>query len=102
NGTILLRLLLLSAIAQVIIDIALSAARLRRDNRMVSTVYGAQALGIVGGTALMIGRWGLTGVGVSWLITQTAIALILIATRRVGWNAVTQGSTGVLGFAGAL
>jgi O-antigen/teichoic acid export membrane protein len=102
NGTILLRLLLLSAIAQVIIDIALSAARLRRDNRMVMTVYGAQALGIFGGTALMIGRWGLTGVGLSWLITQTAIALILIATRRVGWNAVTQRSTGVLGFAGAL
>jgi O-antigen/teichoic acid export membrane protein len=102
NGTILLRLLLLSAIAQVIIEIAVSAARLRRDNRMVLTVYGAQALGIFGGTALMIGRWGLTGVGMSWLISQTAIALVLIATRRVGWNAVTQGSMGVLGYAGGL
>jgi len=102
NGTVLLRLLLLSAIPQVIIVISLSAARLRRDNRMVLTVYGAQALGIFGGTALMIGRWGLTGVGLSWLITQTAIALFLIATRRIGWNAVTQGSTGLLGFGGRL
>jgi O-antigen/teichoic acid export membrane protein len=102
NGTILLRLLLLSAIAQVIIEIAISAARLRRDNRMVLIVYAAQALGIFGGTALMIDRWGLTGVGLSWLITQTAIALILIATRRVGWNAVTQGGTGVFGMAGRL
>ena len=102
NGTVLLRLLLLSAIPQVIIVISLCAARLRRDNRMVLTVYGAQALGIFGGTALMIGRWGLTGVGLSWLITQTAIALILIATRRIGWNAVTQGSTGLLGFGGRL
>jgi O-antigen/teichoic acid export membrane protein len=102
NGTILLRLLLLSAIAQVIIVISLSAARLRRDNRMVLMVYGAQALGIFGGTALTIGRWGLTGVGLSWLISQTAIALILIATRRVGWNAVRQDSTGILGLAGRL
>jgi O-antigen/teichoic acid export membrane protein len=102
NGTTLLRLLLLSAIAQVIIEIAVSAARLRRDNRMVLTVYGAQALGIFGGTALMIGRWGLTGVGLSWLISQTALALVLIATRRVGWNAVTQGSMGVLRYAGTL
>jgi O-antigen/teichoic acid export membrane protein len=101
NGTTLLRLLLLSAIAQVIIEISISAARLRRDNRMVLTIYGAQALGIFGGTALMIGRWGLTGVGLSWLISQTAIALILIATRRVGRNAVTQDSTG-MGFAGRL
>jgi O-antigen/teichoic acid export membrane protein len=102
NGTTLLRLLLLSAIAQVIIEIALSAARLRRDNRMVLTVYGGQALGIFGGTALMIGRWGLTGVGLSWIITQTAVAVALVATRRVGWNAVTQDSTGILGFAGRL
>ena len=86
SGTILLRLLLLSAIAQVIIEIALSAARLRRDNRMVLTVYCAQALGIFGGTALMIERWGLTGVGLSWLISQTAIALVLVATRRVVWK----------------
>jgi len=102
NGTTLLRLLLLSAIAQVIIEIAISAARLRRDNRMVLTVYGAQALGIFGGTALMIGHWGLTGVGLSWVLTQMAIALALVATRRVGWNAIAQDSTRVMGFAGRL
>jgi O-antigen/teichoic acid export membrane protein len=102
NGTILLRLLLLSAIAQVIIGIAVSAARIRRDNRMVLTVYAVQALGIFGGTALTIDRWGLTGVGLSWLVSQTAIALVLVATRRVGWDVVTHDSVGLLGYVGNL
>jgi O-antigen/teichoic acid export membrane protein/aminoglycoside phosphotransferase len=102
NGTILLRLLLLSAIAQVIIGIAVSAARIRRDNRMVLTVYAIQALGIFGGTALTIDRWGLTGVGLSWLVSQTTIAVVLLATRRVGWNANTHYSGGLLSYAGRL
>ena len=84
NGTVLLRLLLLSAIPQVVIGISLGAARVRRDNRLILAVYAAQALGVFGGTVLTIDRWGLTGVGLSWLVTQTAVALILILTRRTG------------------
>jgi O-antigen/teichoic acid export membrane protein len=84
NGTVLLRLLLLSAIPQVVIGISLGAARVRRDNRLILAVYAAQALGVFGGTALTIDRWGLTGVGLSWLVTQTAVALVLILTRRTG------------------
>jgi O-antigen/teichoic acid export membrane protein len=84
NGTALLRLLLLSAIPQVVIGIALGAARVRRDNRLILAVYAAQALGVFGGTFLTIDRWGLTGVGLSWLVTQTTVALVLILTRRTG------------------
>ena len=84
NGTVLLRLLLLSAIPQVVIGISLGAARVRRDNRLILAVYAAQALGVFGGTVLTIDRWGLTGVGLSWLVTQTAVALVLILTRRTG------------------
>jgi O-antigen/teichoic acid export membrane protein len=102
NGTTLLRLLLLSAIPQVVIGMAVSTARIRRDNRMVLKVYAAQAFGIFGGTALMINQWGLTGVGLSWLISQTAIALVLLATRRVGSDAVTHHGVNVLGYVGRL
>src|SRR5688500_18681792 len=84
NGTVLLRLLLLSAIRQVVIGIALSAARVGRDNRLILAVYAAQAVGVFGGTILTIDRWGLTGVGASWLVTQTAVALVIVLTRRTG------------------
>jgi O-antigen/teichoic acid export membrane protein len=102
NGTILLRLLLLSAIPQVLIGMAVGTARIRRDNRLVLTIYAAQALGIFGGTALMIGRWGLTGVGLSWLISQTVIALVLLATKRVGWDAAIHPGAGFFGYAGSV
>ena len=104
NGTALLRLLLLSAIPQVVIGIALGAARVRRDNRLILAVYAAQALGVFGGTFLTIDRWGLTGVGLSWLVTQTAVALVLILTRRTGnrvrWHRVQW--SGRLGWQGGL
>jgi O-antigen/teichoic acid export membrane protein len=88
NGTVLLRLLLLSAIPQVIIGIALAAARVRRENRLILAIYAAQAIGVFGGTVLTIDRWGLTGVGLSWVSTQTTIALVLILTRRTGTGSI--------------
>ena len=84
NGTVLLRLLLVSAVPQAVIGIALGAARVRRDNRMILVVYAAQAIGVFGGTVLTIDRWGLTGVGLAWLVTQTTVALVLLLTKRHG------------------
>ena len=100
NGTALLRLLLLSAIPQVVIGIALGAARVRRDNRLILAVYAAQALGVFGGTFLTIDRWGLTGVGLSWLVTQTTVALALILTRRTGTESGGIEFSGAVDWAG--
>jgi O-antigen/teichoic acid export membrane protein/aminoglycoside phosphotransferase len=100
NGTVLLRLLLLSAIPQVVIGIALGAARVRRDNRLILAVYVAQAFGVFGGTILTIDRWGLTGVGLSWLVTQTTVALVLILTRRTGTESIGIELGGVVDWAG--
>jgi len=84
NATVVLRLLLLSAIPQVVIGISLNAARVRRDNRLILAIYGAQAVGVFGGTVLTIERLGLTGVGLAWLATQAMIALVLVLTKRTG------------------
>jgi O-antigen/teichoic acid export membrane protein/aminoglycoside phosphotransferase len=100
NGTVVLRLLLLSAIPQVVIGIALNAARVRRDNRLILAVYGAQALGVFGGTVLTIERLGLTGVGLAWLATQTTVALVLVLTKRTGTEGGTMDLAGVVGLAG--
>jgi hypothetical protein len=58
NGTVLLRLLLVSAVPQAVIGIALGAGRVRRDNRMILVVYAAQAIGVFGGTVLTIDGGG--------------------------------------------
>jgi O-antigen/teichoic acid export membrane protein len=100
NGTVVLRLLLVSAVPQAMIGIALGAARVRRDNRMILVVYGAQAIGVFGGTVLTIDRWGLTGVGLAWLVTQTTVALVLLFTKRTGVQAVGLGLGRAMGIAG--
>ena len=84
NGTVLLRLLLLSAIPQVVIGIALSAARVRRDNRLILAVYAAQALGVFGGTVLTIDRCGAYRSRPGWLVTQTTVALVLRLDQAYG------------------
>jgi len=84
QGTALLRLLILSAIPQIIVGIALSAARIRRDNKMIVTVYACIAVAVFGGTLLSLERWGLTAVGLVWLLTQLLVAAGLIAAGKSG------------------
>jgi O-antigen/teichoic acid export membrane protein/aminoglycoside phosphotransferase len=100
NGTVVLRLLLLSAIPQVVIGISLNAARVRRDNRLILAVYAAQAVGVFGGTVLTIEHLGLTGVGLAWLTTQVMVALVLVLTKRTGAESGTTDLAGVVGLAG--
>lgn len=84
EGTPLLRLLVLSAIPEIIVAISLSMARVRRAIGLMIGINSAVAIGILGGSSLVLGRWGLTGVGVVWLGTLTVVALALLATGRTG------------------
>lgn len=84
QGTALLRLLILSALPEVVIGTALGMARVRRANRLIIGINLAVAVGVLGGSLAVIERWGLTGVGAAWLATQTLVALVLLVTRRSG------------------
>ncbi len=91
NGTVLLQLLLASAVPQIVVGLALSAARLRHDYRTILTIYAAMAAGTFGGSWALIGRWDLPGVGVAILATQTAVALALLASGRSGLDLGSDG-----------
>lgn len=84
NSTPLLRLILISAVPQVVVAVAMSSARLRHDLRLIIGIYTAQAVGILGGSLLLMDRWGLAGVGAASLTTSTAIALGLLIGGRTG------------------
>ena len=84
NGTLLLQLILVSAIPQIIVAVAMSTARLRQDLKLIIVIYGFQSLGMLGGSTLLIGPWGLPGVGFSCLATASLIAAALLVTRRTG------------------
>ena len=73
EGTVVLRLLLISAIPQVIVGIAIATARIRRDLRTIMAVYTALAVGSIGGSWLALDTLGIPGVGLACLVTQLVV-----------------------------
>ena len=84
HGSTALRLLLASAVPQILVGISVSVARIRRDLRTITSVYTALAVGAISGSALLLRPLGLTGVGLAFLCTQLAVAITLLLTGRSG------------------
>ncbi len=84
NGTLVLQLLLVSAIPQTIVGIAIATARIRRDLRTIMAVYTALAIGSIGGSWLLLGPLGIPGVGLACLVTQLVVCVTLLITGRTG------------------
>ncbi|HWJ54391.1 MAG TPA: phosphotransferase, partial [Propionibacteriaceae bacterium] len=84
HGAVLLQLLLLSAVPQVVIAVALAAARLRQDLRTIALTYGVAAAITYGGSWVGVKFIGLNGVGVACLVSQITVAVLLLLSGRSG------------------
>jgi O-antigen/teichoic acid export membrane protein len=84
QATTLLQLLLLSAVPNVVIGIALAAARLRQDLRTIILTYVALALTIYGGAWIAVDLGSLNGVGLAFLVSEIVVAVLLLGTGRSG------------------
>jgi len=86
SASLLLPLLVLSAIPNVVIATFLSAARVQRRMRAVVVVTAAMSISVMGLSVVLLDRYGLTGVGVAWLLAQSVIAIGLLLTElRAVW-----------------
>lgn len=86
GASVLLPLLVLSAIPNVVIATFLAAARVQRRMRAVVVVTAAMSVSVMGLSVVLLDRYGLTGVGVAWLVAQSVIAIGLLATElRAVW-----------------
>ncbi len=86
GASVLLPLLVLSAIPNVVIATFLSAARVQRRMRAVVVVTATMSVSVMGLSVVLLDRYGLTGVGVAWLAAQSVIAIGLLATElRAMW-----------------
>lgn len=82
----LLRLLCLSAIPNIIVQTYLSIARVQRKVTALIVVQGALCISVMGQTFLLLDDYGITGVGLAWLSSQTIMAIVLLLTRlRTAW-----------------
>jgi O-antigen/teichoic acid export membrane protein len=78
EGITLLRLLCIATIPNIAISIHLGIARVqRRIARIVLTQAGASLLAL-SLSYVLLQRYGITGVGWAWLISQTTIAVLVV------------------------
>jgi O-antigen/teichoic acid export membrane protein len=81
EGSTLLRLLALSAIPNVIVVLYISIARVRNRVRGIVMVQGALCVLVLSMSYVLLEIFGITGVGLAWLASQTAMAVFLWLTR---------------------
>ncbi|GAA1167965.1 O-antigen/teichoic acid export membrane protein [Kitasatospora gansuensis] len=80
HGTTLLRLLALSALPNLVLGVAIDVCRARRAMGWVMGLQAALLVVVLALTVWWIPLFGLTGVGLAWLIGESVLALPLLLT----------------------
>lgn len=89
EATLLLRLLSLATLPQIVTGLYLSVARVQRWIRGAIAVQASLCVMVLSLSYLFLAEFGITGIGVAWLISQTIVALVLFFTqlRPLLWTA---------------
>ncbi|MER5734460.1 hypothetical protein ABT117_02130 [Streptomyces sp. NPDC002262] len=90
HGTALLRLLALSALPNIVVSIAIDAARARRRLRRAVGLQAAMCVLVLGLTVPLLPVLGIAGAGLAWLVTMCLLATPLLI-RRARWLAAEPG-----------
>ncbi len=84
NGTHLLWVLMLAAIPDAITNLYVPVLRVRHRLRAAGVLTIAMAAGTIVGAWVVAPRWGLTGIGLVWLIGQS------LGSIWVGWDVLSS------------
>ena len=77
EGATLLRLLAVATIPSILIVLYITVLRVQNRVWGLVLVQGLQALLLLGGSYWLLPQWGITGVGVAALVSQTVVAAIV-------------------------
>ncbi|HVY77836.1 MAG TPA: hypothetical protein VG898_04955 [Solirubrobacterales bacterium] len=80
EGATLLRLLMLGMVPNAIVTLGIGVARIEHLGRAVVSIQGTHCVLVLGLSALLLPSLGIDAVGYVWTASQTAIALVLLAT----------------------
>ncbi len=84
HGTTVLRLMALCALPVAVINVVIQMARVRRALPWMIGVRVASSAMVITLVAVLLPRYGLTGVGLAWLIAEYVLAAGLLLVLR-GW-----------------
>jgi O-antigen/teichoic acid export membrane protein len=79
-GAPLLRALMLGQIPNVLVVLGISVARIEHRGGTVVAILAAQAVLVLGLSAILVSGTGIKAVGVAWFVSQTAIAIVLLGS----------------------
>jgi len=97
EATTLLQLLALAAVPHTVNALYVSVARVQRRTGAVVAVLGTLCVLVLGMSYLLLGTYGITGVGIAWLFGHTSIAVVLLLTRFIPfWRADAASEPGRL------
>lgn len=87
NDVMLLRSLSLSAVPYVFVLVYISMARVRREVLKILFTYTGLCVAVLLFTNIFVGVYGLEGVGFAWVIGQSFVVAVLLATDlRKAWS----------------
>lgn len=81
EGTLLLRLLSLSALPEIIIAVATSVLRVQRRIGAVVVIMSVSSVASLALSLVLLNAYGIVGIGVAFLLSRTAVAVVLVGTR---------------------
>ncbi|MFF1869012.1 hypothetical protein [Streptomyces sp. CB03911] len=82
HGTTVLRLMVLAAVPNAVLSVAIQVARVRRSVTWMIGLRLAFAVVVISLAAGLLPLLGLTGVGLAWLAAECALAVPLLLTLR--------------------
>ncbi len=85
EGALLLRLLALSAIPNMITSLFISVARAQQHRVAMVVTMVTSSVGILALSFLLIPHFGILGVGMAWLSSQTIGAIVILLTQSSYW-----------------
>lgn len=77
NSTVLMQLLAISALPNIYNMVRVALARVQNRITTVVFIYAANAAMVLGLSVIFLPHFGITGVGLAWVISQTLIAIVL-------------------------
>jgi O-antigen/teichoic acid export membrane protein len=75
HGTTVLRLLAAATLPRVIVELYIGVLRVQGRTGMLAVLQGAMCLLVLGGTVLLLGPAGISGAGISMVLSMTLVAL---------------------------
>jgi aminoglycoside phosphotransferase (APT) family kinase protein len=82
EGATLLRLMALAALPNIVTSVYISCVRVQRRVLQLFLIFASMSSLVLSLSYILLGLYGINGIGIAWLLSETVIATVLLFTRQ--------------------